>query len=188
MVSGIMFYCIFNQQNHLYETCIINSWSWYISQLLLQFKRRNEKSPKDEIIEALVAGNVNDAPNEGEDEVAPPEDENEISSRYNYDEEFEVFKTSVLEGNITGVSEFAGSDEIDAEMIVEAFKDPSFAKLLEASTYDDLETDTSGEEVLLVLSLNVTGDTGNGEVYESGLYLYFSQGDHLTLENFFAAG
>lgn len=144
-------------------------------------------SPKDEILDVLVKEVQENMPHEEETEATPLEEE-EINSRYNYDEEFEVFKTSVLEGNITGVSEFAGNDMIDAEMIVESFKDPDFAKLLRASTYNDLVADESGEEVLLVLSLTVSGGAGNGEMYESGLYLYFSQGDHLTLENFLAAG
>jgi len=52
-----------------------------------------------------------------------------------------------------------------------------------------LTTDTSGEEVLLVFSATVKGDDGEGNTFESGLYLYFSQGENsLLLENFLAAG
>lgn len=121
--------------------------------------------------------------------VSIAEMEEEISSRYHYDEDFEVFKTAVINKDIKGVSAFASSDMIDAEVIIEAFSDPVFLKQLKAGTYNDLTTDTSGKEVFLVFTATVQGDAGNGEVFESGLYLYFSQGEtSLLLENFFAAG
>ena len=111
------------------------------------------------------------------------------SSRYHYDEDFEVFKIAVINKDIQAVSAFATSDVIDAEMLIEAFNDPDFLTLLKAATYDDLTTDTNGEEILLVFSATIQGDAGNGEVFESGLYLYFSHGDNgLMLENFLAAG
>ncbi|MDG1330978.1 MAG: hypothetical protein P8P74_01505 [Crocinitomicaceae bacterium] len=124
------------------------------------------------------------------EDTSEPEEGDEISSRYNYDQDFEIFKTAVINKDIKGVSAFASSDMIDAEMLVDAFQDPDFLAMLKKATYDDLTEDTtSGDEVLLVLSCMVEGSDDEGNTFESGLYLYFSQGDpSLLLENFIAAG
>ena len=117
------------------------------------------------------------------------EESDEISSRYNYDQDWEIFKTAVINEDIKGVSAFASSDEIDAEMLVEAFQDPDFLSALKKATYEDLTVETSGDEELLVFSCAIEGSDDEGNTYESGLYLYFSQGDpSLLLENFLAAG
>lgn len=126
-----------------------------------------------------------------DDEEIPADqmEEDEVSSRYHYDEDFEVFKTAVINKDIKGVSAFASSDNIDAESIIQGFSDPDFLAVMKASTWEDLEVDTSGEEVLLVLSCMVEGKDDEGNTWESGLFLYFSQGEpSLLLENFFAAG
>ena len=112
-----------------------------------------------------------------------------ISSRYHYDEDWEVFKTAVINKDIKGVSAFASSDNIDAEILIDAFKDPDFLAALKKATYDDLEVDSSGDDVFLVFSCAIEGSDEEGNVYESGLYLYFTQGETgLLLENFLAAG
>ncbi len=137
------------------------------------------------------------ADTEVEEEPAQAQSENpettsedeEISSRYNYDQDFEVFKTAVINKDIKGVSAFASSDIVDAEFLVQAFEDPDFLADLKKATYDDLTVDTSGDEVLLVFSSSVEGSDDEGNEYESGVYLYFSQGETgLLLENFLAAG
>ena len=114
----------------------------------------------------------------------------EIVSRYNYEQDWEVFKTAVINKDIKGVSAFASSDIIDAEMLVDAFQDPDFLSALKKATYEDLKVDTErGDEVLLVFSCLLEGSDDEGNTFESGLYLYFSQGDpSLMLENFIAAG
>lgn len=125
---------------------------------------------------------------EGAETETTGEDE-EISGRYNYDVDFEVFKKAVIAKDIKGVSAFAGSDEIDAEALIQLFEDPDFLADLKKATYDDLTVDDSGDEVLLVFSSSVSGSDDEGNEFESGVYLYFSQGDpSLLLENFMAAG
>ena len=125
------------------------------------------------------------------DEVETPESntENEISSRYHYDEDWEAFKTAVINKDVKAVQAFAGSDNVDALPIIEAFSDPDFLVILKKSTYDDLLANTDGYEVLLVFSAEFESDDEEGNIFESGLYLYFSQGEMgLALENFLAAG
>ena len=142
----------------------------------------HQESPKENILEAIVAEIQDALPTE-------LETEEKAASRYHYDEDFEVFKTAVINKDIRGVSAFASSDNIDAEIIIEAFSDPDFLKQLTAATYHDLTTDTSGDDVLLVFSASMEGDDGEGNIFESGLYIYFSQGEtSLLLENFLTAG
>ena len=112
-----------------------------------------------------------------------------VESKFHYDEDWNRFKEAVINKDIPGVSAFASSDMIDSEVIVDAFGDPEFLELLKNATYNDLTTDTEGPEVLLVFSAAIAGEDEDGNVYESGLYLYFSQGETgLLLENFLAAG
>ncbi|MBL4705024.1 MAG: hypothetical protein JKY54_10910 [Flavobacteriales bacterium] len=116
-------------------------------------------------------------------------EESPTESRYHYDEDWERFKTALINKDIPGVSAFASSDAIDAEMIVNAFTDSNFLKQLEAATYTDLVANTKGEEVILEFSASFSISDEEGNEYESALFLYFSQGETgLLLENFLAAG
>jgi hypothetical protein len=150
----------------------------------------SEKAPKKESV--LDEEKSNPIPEiDKVDEVETPESntENEISSRYHYDEDWEAFKTAIINKDVKAVQAFAGSDSVDAVPIIEAFSDPDFLAILKKRTYDDLEAETDGDEVLLVFSAVFEGDDGEGNIFASGLYLYFSQGHSgLVLENFLAAG
>ena len=98
-------------------------------------------------------------------------------------------ETAVINKDVKAVQAFAGSDNVDALPIIEAFSDPDFLFILKKSTYDDLLANTDGYEVLLVFSAEFESDDEEGNIFESGLYLYFSQGEMgLVLENFLAAG
>lgn len=111
-------------------------------------------------------------------------------SRYSYDSDWENIKEAILSKDVRGLSAYAASDAIDSELIINSFHaDPEFLEQLKKATYEDLKVDDSGEEVLLVLSVNVSGSDEDGNEYESGLYLYFFQGEPgLQLVNFLAAG
>lgn len=132
---------------------------------------------------------------EGEQKESTPETDEakeegeEISSRYNYDKDWEYFKMAVINKDVKTVSGFISSDNVDAETVIQAFSDPVFRADLKKATYKDLEVDTSGEDVRLVFSTQVEGHDEEGNTYESGLFLYFEQGDpSLLLEDFLAAG
>jgi len=138
---------------------------------------------KAEMIDSAIVESVKviDPPEEHIDKI--------IESRFHYDEDWDRFKEAVISKNIQGVSAFASSDAIDAELLVDAFSDSDFLEQLRVATYDDLTTDIEGEEVLLVFSATMSGSDEEGNEYESGVYLYFSQGENsLLLENFLAAG
>lgn len=121
-----------------------------------------------------------------EDEViSEVEDEAPVQ----YDASWESFKTAVVNKDIKGVSAFASSDKIDAEFVVQAFSDPEFLALLKKAKYEDLEIDNSSEEEILKFSGYLETSDDEGNIYESGLYLYFTKGETgLLLEDFQAAG
>jgi len=144
------------------------------------------KETLTEVTEETVAGEQEQTTEEIAETIQGGE---EISSRYNYDKDWEYFKTAVINKDIKSVSAFIISDNIDAEILIQAFSDPVFLSDLKKATYEDLKVDTSGEYVRLVFSTEVEGHDDEGNTYESGLYLYFMQGDpSLMLENFVAAG
>ena len=113
-----------------------------------------------------------------------------IQSRYNYDTDWENIKEAILKKDIKGLAAYAESDAIDAELIIDSFHaDAEYIEQLRKATFKDLAVDDQGDRVLLVLSVNVSGSDEDGNEYESGLYLYFYQGEpSLQLVNFLAAG
>jgi hypothetical protein len=113
-----------------------------------------------------------------------------VESKYAYDADFEVFKQAVKNKDIQGVSAFASSDAIDAEEVLMYFEDPVFLDKLMAMTYDDLTVTDEEGVISLVCSVNVTGDAGeDGELFESAVILYFTQGDSsLELDMVMTAG
>ena len=152
----------------------------------------SESSSKEEpgVKNSHVDSTVVESVIEKTEEIEVVEEVDEVvESRYQYDKDWERFKEAVVAKDIRGVSAFASSDAIDAEILIDAFSDPEFLEMLKVATYEDLETNTDGPEVLLVFSAAVSGSDEEGNEYESGLYLYFSQGEQsLMLENFLAAG
>lgn len=109
-----------------------------------------------------------------------------IESRYSYDQDFANIKEAILNKDIPGLAAYASSDAIDAELIIQSFHaDPEYIRQLKSFSYKDLKVEDGG----LVLSVMVSGSDEEGNEYESGLYLYFSQGEpNLELVNFLAAG
>ena len=113
------------------------------------------------------------------------------SSRYNYDQDWGVFKKAVLDQDIRGVGAFASSDAVDSEALISSLHaDEEYIKILKATTYDDLKVTEGGDgSMLLEFAATVSGSDEEGNEYESGIFVYFSQGDpSLLLEYYMAAG
>lgn len=113
-----------------------------------------------------------------------------IQSRYAYDQDWENIKEAILNKDVKGLSAYAASDAVDAQLIIDSFHaDRDFLDQLKKASYKDLRTEDDGDRILLVFSAEVAGSDEEGNEYESGLYLYFNQGDpSLELVNFLAAG
>ena len=113
----------------------------------------------------------------------------EIESKYHYDQDWEIFKTAVLTKDIKGMAAFASSDEIDSEALLQILSEELILKKLNSTTYDDLTTETQGEFIFLVFSVELSESDEEGNEYESGVYLYFTQGEtSLLLDYYRTAG
>lgn len=125
---------------------------------------------------------------------APVETENQTTEEVqtpDYAGDWEKFKTAVINQDLKAVSAFIGDNEkgVDINMMLEAFADPDFQKQLKDASFEDLEMEQEGDMNLWVFSSLVEGDDGEGNTFESGLYLYLTEQDHgLMLEDFLAAG
>ena len=112
-----------------------------------------------------------------------------IESRYHYDQDWEIFKEAIIAKDIKTVNAFSNTNKIDTELLIQTFEDVDFLKQLKVASYEDLETDLEGPEVRLVFSASVAGSDEDGNEYESGIYLYFLQGENnLILEEVLMAG
>jgi len=129
---------------------------------------------KDEITESVVE--VVEV-----EEVIDPVIEEVVESKYHYDQDWEIFKTAIINSDLQGISAYASSDAVDAQVVIDAFADPDFMAQLKAATYDDLSTNDTEFGVELVFSASVSGSDDEGNEYESGLELHFTQGE-LNLE------
>ena len=106
-------------------------------------------------------------------------------SKYHYDQDWERFKTAVINKDIKGMAAFASSDEIDSEALLNSLSDESFLKKLNSTTYDDLTTEEQGEFTFLVFSTEIKGTDEEGNEYESGISLYFTQGETSLLLDYY---
>ena len=121
-------------------------------------------------------------------EVVTTQDK-EPESKYHYDQDWEIFKTAVLTKDIQGMAAFASSDEIDSEALLNSFSDESFLKKLNSTTYNELTTEEQGDHTYLVFTAIASGSDEEDNEYESGIYLYFTQGEtSLLLDYYLLAG
>ena len=111
--------------------------------------------------------------------------EEEVKSRYHYDQDWELFKSAVLTKDIKGMAAFASSDEIDSECLLQVLSDSEILKKLNSTTYKDLAIETKGEFTYLVFSMETLYDDEEGNKYESGVYLYFTQGESNLLLDYY---
>lgn len=123
------------------------------------------------------------------DEVEMSNEDDVDSRPVSYNQDWEVFKAAVINKDIKGVSAFASSDKVDSEFLVRAFQEPDFLDVLKETNYSDLTVELSDGEEVRVYSCELKGTDQRGNKYESGLYMYFTQGESgLLLDNFIAAG
>ncbi|MCB1175816.1 MAG: hypothetical protein KDK39_19735 [Leptospiraceae bacterium] len=111
-------------------------------------------------------------------------------SRYAYDQDWENIKAAIVQKDVRALAAYASSDSLDAEEIIQAFHaDADFLQAMQQSAYKDLKTETDDGSVRLVFAALLRGADDEGNIYESGLFLYMIQGDnHLEIVSFLAAG
>jgi hypothetical protein len=117
-----------------------------------------------------------------EPDIIDPQPTEEIVSKYNYDVDFDLIKTAILAKDGEFLSSFCDSESVNVDEVLMYFGDPSFAELLIGATYDSLQPlENELQEIELVWSGLSTYTNDEGNNYESGVYMYFKQGD-LNLE------
>jgi hypothetical protein len=113
-----------------------------------------------------------------------------VESRYAYDQDWEIIKEAILEKDLSTFAQYAESSDLDPDFVIRAFHaDPEYMEQLRNSSYKDLKVEQRDGEILLVFSVYVSDSDEDGNVYESGLYLYMRQGEpSLEIISFLAAG
>jgi len=112
-----------------------------------------------------------------------------VESKYHYDQDWELFKTAILTRDIKGISAFASSDNIDSEALLNSISDESFLKILNTTTYNDLTVEEQGDYTFLVFKAETKETDNDGNEFESGIYIYFTQGEtSLLLDYYLVAG
>lgn len=117
-----------------------------------------------------------------EPNIIDPQPTEEIVSKYNYDVDFDLIKTAILAKDGEALAPWCNSESVNVEEIILIFGDQDFADILKKSNYESLHTEENefGEiELVWAGAMEFTDDEGN--TFESGVYLYFKQGD-LNLE------
>lgn len=131
---------------------------------------------------------TDDATSENE-EVDPKSVEEEIQSKYAYDQDWEMIKEAIINQDIPGLGAWAGSDAFDSELFIGMAQEDWVMEALKNTTYDDLLVEDMEDGVYLVFYAEITGVDDEGTEYGSSISLYMSQGDpSLLVEYFIAAG
>ncbi|CAG5076274.1 hypothetical protein [Parvicella tangerina] len=138
-----------------------------------------ETSSEDEVENSDVTPETND--------TEPVEEE--IQSKYAYDQDWEMIKEAIINQDISGLGAWAGNDAFDAELFIEMAQEDWVLDALKNTSYDDLEVEEMDSGVFLVFYADITGVDAEGDEYGSSMTLYMSQGDpNLMVEYFIAAG
>ena len=104
-------------------------------------------------------------------------------------DDFEALKNAILSRDIEDLKTYCNNDKMDAEMLIELFKDEDFSAQLSNSSFDDLTELEMDGQTYLEFGVYIEGSDDEGNVYESGIYLYFDfSGEHLVLDYYLAAG
>lgn len=124
-----------------------------------------------------------------EAEVATPVNNNEIASKYNYDKDWELIKEAILSKDIPGVGNWAASDEVDAEYLIQGASESFVIEALKKTSYKDLKVDSSGDEVYLVFYAEELDKDEEGNEVGTSFSIYLKQGDpSLLVAYYIAAG
>lgn len=122
-------------------------------------------------------------------EGEPKPVEEEIQSKYAYDQDWEMIKEAIINQDIPGLGAWAGSDAFDAELFIGMAQEDWVMEALKNTSYEDLKVEDMEDGVYLVFYAEIIGMDDEGNEYGSSMTLYMSQGDpNLLVEYYIAAG
>lgn len=157
----------------------------------------SEKNPTSEVTEndsnSTTSNEVVETTNEEDlpEEVAveTPDNSDEIQSKYNYDQDWELIKEAILNKDIQGVGAWAASDEVDSEYLIMGASEEFVIEALKKTSYSDLRVEEGEDEVYLVFYAEELGTDEEGNEVGTSFSIYLKQGDpNLLVEYYIAAG
>lgn len=103
--------------------------------------------------------------------------------------DFETIKNAILSADLAELKAHSNTEKMDAEMLIELFTDEDFSAQLTAASFDNLTEIEMDGKTYLQFGASIEGSDDEGNIYESGIYLYFDfTGEHLVLDYYLAAG
>jgi len=106
-----------------------------------------------------------------------------------YDTEWNRFKNTIVNNDSIAFLTFVGPDVTDPEWLFTMLKEDWVLEDLTAATYADLTISDYNGIPVKEFSAGVEGSDEEGNIYESGIYLYFEESaDGFVLVNVLMAG
>lgn len=121
-------------------------------------------------------------PKEVKSEETKPYEKKEIeNSKDQYAKDWEAIKKAIKEKDIPGVGKFAGSDAVDAELLINLASDHHIYQVLESYEFQDLKVEKeNGNTYHVMYAYSQQNDEPKKE-----LSIYMSKGEeHLVIEYF----
>lgn len=106
-----------------------------------------------------------------------------------YASDWNAFASAVVNNDLTSMKKYIDADHIDAEQLLGMLREDWVLTTLEVTTYEELGDNADMFDYEVKEFGAYISDEVDGEVYESGLYLYFQKKEEgLRLVEYLAAG
>ncbi|MCK5726520.1 MAG: hypothetical protein KAH22_06830 [Thiotrichaceae bacterium] len=109
------------------------------------------------------------------------------ASSPDYEVDWDSFVIAVIEKDLRGVATFAGSDSIDAEVLIKVLNNPLILDVLRKTNYADLTlVKREAEDNKTTTFYEFSADSSKNGKIKNSVKLYFSKGERFTLINYLA--
>lgn len=113
----------------------------------------------------------------------------DIGESSGYASDWGLFRGAVSENNLEDFKFFMGADISDPESLLMSLQEEWVLTKLVETPYEDLTVSDYNGTPVKQFSASIEGSDDEGNIYESGIYLYFEEGpDGLKLVNVLMAG
>ena len=113
----------------------------------------------------------------------------DIGESSGYASDWGLFRGAVSENNLEDFKLFMGADISDPESLLMSLQEEWVLTKLVETPYEDLTVSDYNGTPVKEFSASVEGSDDEGNIYESGIYLYFEEGpEGLKLVNVLMAG
>lgn len=113
----------------------------------------------------------------------------DIGESSGYASDWSLFRSAVSDNNLDDFKLFMGPDVSDPEGLLMSLQEEWVMTKLVETPYEDLTVSDYNGTPVKEFAAGVQGSDDEGNIYESGIYLYFEEGpDGLMLVNVLMAG